>query len=225
MFSAVKAVFFDLDGTLVDSVPDLAASADIMMTQLGMPERGEARVREWVGNGVERLIHRALCDDIDGVADAKLFERARPLFMAAYEKHVCVHSKLYPGVEQGLIGLREAGVRMACVTNKSIDFARPLIEQIGIAQYFESLVGGECVANKKPAPDALLLSAQRLGVHIADSLMVGDSVSDVKAARNAGIPIIAVPYGYNHGHDIHDSNPDQVISTLAELPDILKKAA
>ena len=225
MFENVEAILFDLDGTLTDSAPDLAIAVDTMMQQLGLPPRGENKVRQWVGNGAENLIRRALADDIAGNAPADLVNAARPLFKAAYADNLCVHTRLYPGVLEGLQALRARGLRMACITNKPAEFAVPLLEKIGIAEFFETVIGGECTPNKKPAPDALLLAAQRLGVDIGRALMVGDSMNAVGAARNAGCPVVAVPYGYNHGHDIHDARPDAVIDSIADLWALLKQAA
>ncbi len=225
MFENIEAILFDLDGTLTDSAPDLAIAVDTMMRQLGLPPRGEDKVRQWVGNGAENLIRRALADDIAGNAPADLVNAARPLFKATYADNLCVHTRLYPGVLEGLQALRARGLRMACITNKPAEFAVPLLEKIGIAEFFKTVIGGECTPNKKPAPDALLLAAQRLGVEIGRTLMVGDSMNDVGAARNAGCPVVAVPYGYNHGQDIHDARPDAVIDSIADLWALLKKAA
>ena len=225
IFRGVEGIFFDLDGTLVDSVPDLAVAVDTMMAKLDLPTRGEHKVRQWVGNGAEMLIRRALADDIRGNAPQGLVERARPLFKAAYLDHICVRSRLYPGVWEGLGRLHQAGFRLACVTNKPAHFAHPLLERIGLMELFDTVVGGECTPNKKPAPDALLLCAERLGLPIARGLMVGDSVNDVGAARNAGCPVVCVPYGYNHGRDIREAEPDGVIETLDQLPALLREAA
>lgn len=221
MFKSIAALFFDLDGTLVDSVPDLTAAVNRMLNQLGLPAREEASVRTWVGNGVDNLIHRALTNDMAGRADPELFRRARPLYKAAYADHLSVYSTLYPGVIEGLSALHTAGLPLACVTNKLAEFARPLLENLGIGHFFTTVVGGECVANPKPAPDALLLCAERLGVPITHSLMVGDSLNDVGAARNAGCRIVCVPYGYNHGHDIRQAQPDAMIDSIEDLPHLL----
>jgi phosphoglycolate phosphatase len=226
MFANVEAVFFDLDGTLVDSVPDLTVAVDAMQQQLGLPPRGEDKVREWVGNGAEMLIRRALVDDLEGNAPEELVALGRPIFEAVYRDNLCVGTRLYPGVLEGLQALRALGFRMACITNKPTVFAQPLVEQIGIGVFFAVVLGGECVPRKKPAPDALLITAERMSVDIRRVLMVGDSKNDVGAARNAGCcAVVAVPYGYNHGEDIHDAKPDLVIDSIAELGILLKKAA
>ncbi|MCP5425888.1 MAG: phosphoglycolate phosphatase [Gammaproteobacteria bacterium] len=225
MFENIEAIFFDLDGTLIDTVPDLAVAVDSMMRGLGLPARGEDKVRQWVGNGAEVLIRRALADDMAGQAPDDLTASAKPLFDAAYEANLFVHSRLYPGVSEGLTALRAAGWRMACITNKPARFAEPLVEQIGLGGFFDVVLGGECAPRKKPAPDALFMTAQRLRVDIHQVLMVGDSQNDVGAARNAGCPVVAVPYGYNHGADIRTARPDAVIQSIAELPALLKEVA
>jgi phosphoglycolate phosphatase len=225
MFENVTTLFFDLDGTLVDSVPDLTAAVNVMLRQLGLPAREEAQVRTWVGNGMDNLIRRALANDMAGQTDPDLFARARPLYKAAYADHISVYSDLYPGAVEGLAELHRAGFPMACVTNKLAEFALPLLDRLGIGHFFATVVGGECTPNPKPAPDALLLCAERLGVPISHGLMVGDSRNDVGAARNAGCPVVCVPYGYNHGQNIHDAQPDAVIASIADLPALLGKAA
>ncbi len=221
MFEKVTAVFFDLDGTLVDSVPDLAAAVNVMLLQLGLPVRDEAQVRTWVGNGMNNLIRRALANDMAGEVEPALFTRARPLYKAAYADHISVYSALYPGVQEGLVALAATGLPLACVTNKAAEFALPLLERLGIDHFFATVVGGECIPNPKPAPDALRLCAERLGIAVENGLMVGDSLNDVGAARNAGCPVVCVPYGYNHGQDIRDAQPDAVIESIADLPALL----
>lgn len=226
MFANVTAVFFDLDGTLVDSVPDLTAALNIMLQQLDQPGREEAQVRTWVGSGMDNLIRRALVGDMDGNrANPALFARAKPLYKTAYAEHISVYSALYPGARAGLTALHTARIPMACVTNKPAEFARPLLDRLGIGGFFTTVVGGECTPHPKPSPDALLLCAERLGVPITQGLMVGDSLNDVGAARNAGCPVVCVPYGYNHGRDIREAEPDAVIVSIAELPALLGQPA
>ena len=226
MFQNITALFFDLDGTLVDSVPDLTAALNVMLRQCDLPPRAEAQVRTWVGNGMDNLIRRALVGGMDGSrVDPQLFARAKPLYRAAYAEHISVYSAIYPGVHDGLIQLQAAGFSMACVTNKPAQFAQPLLDRLGLRTFFAAVVGGECVPKPKPAPDSLMLCAERLGVPINQGLMVGDSLNDVGAARNAGCPVVCVPYGYNHGHDIRDAQPDRVIDSIVELPALLGRTA
>jgi phosphoglycolate phosphatase len=216
-----EMILIDVDGTLVDSVPDLAYCVDEMMKQLGMPLHGEARVREWVGNGVERLCRRALIGQLDGEPDDALFERAYPIFLALYSENTSKRSCLYPGVKEGLDYLQAAGYKLGCVTNKAAQFTHPLLKDLGIFERFDIVISGDTLAQKKPDPMPLLHGAAHFGVKPENALMLGDSVSDVKAARAAGFQIICMSYGYNHGVDICLSNPDEVIDSMVELKDLL----
>lgn len=214
-------VLIDVDGTLVDSVPDLAFCVDEMMQELDMPARGEAKVREWVGNGVERLVRRALVDNLDGEPDETLFQRAYPIFLELYSDNTCKRSQLYPGVNEGLAYLQQSGIKLGCVTNKAACFTEPLLKQLGIYDCFAIVISGDTLEKKKPDPMPLLHAAEFFQVSPEQALMIGDSVSDVKAARAAGFQIACMTYGYNHGVDIRDSNPDAVMDSMAELPALL----
>ena len=215
-------VLIDVDGTLVDSVPDLAYCVDEMLIRLGMQPHGEAAVRNWVGNGVVRLVERGLTNDLDGYPDPELFDKAMPIFNELYSIHHSDRSTLYPGVKEGLAFLRESKkLRLGCVTNKAEQFTIPILKSLGIHDDFEIIICGDTLEKKKPDPLPLLHASKQLGVLPADSLMLGDSKSDVKAARAADFSIICMSYGYNHGEDIHQYNPDAVIDSMAELPDLL----
>ena len=216
-----EMILIDVDGTLVDSVPDLAFCVDEMMKQLDMPVRGEASVRDWVGNGVERLTRRALINQLDGEPDDALFEKAYPIFLELYAENTSKRSTLYPGVREGLEYMRSAGYKMGCVTNKAEQFTLPLLGDLGIQSEFEIIICGDTLEEKKPHPLPLLHAAEFFKTKPENALMLGDSVSDVKAARAAGFQIICMSYGYNHGVDIHDSNPDAVIDSMTELQGIL----
>jgi phosphoglycolate phosphatase len=220
-----RMVLIDLDGTLVDSVPDLAYSVDQMMDTLGLPRRGEAAVRQWVGNGVQRLVERALVGELDGVPEQDLYDRALPIFMAAYTENTSGRSRVYEGVIEGLDYLRRAGYRLACVTNKPEAFTLPLLKDKGLRDYFELVVSGDSLPEKKPHPMPLLHAAERLGCAPVDCLMIGDSKSDVRAARAAEFQIVCMSYGYNHGEDIRDYGPDAVIDSMVELASLLEQAA
>lgn len=214
-------VLIDLDGTLVDSVPDLAFCVDTMMGRLGRPAHGEALVRHWVGNGVERLVARALTGSLDGEPDPADFDRALPIFLDLYATNTAARSTLYPGVIEGLEWLQAQGYRLGCVTNKAAQFTEPLLRSLGIDEAFEILISGDTLPEKKPSPMPLLHAADHFGVMPQTALMIGDSVSDVKAARAAGFGVICVSYGYNHGQDIRIVEPDAVIGSFVELKGLL----
>ncbi|TDY04251.1 phosphoglycolate phosphatase [Thiohalophilus thiocyanatoxydans] len=225
MLKKPEMILIDVDGTLVDSVPDLAYCANEMMKRLGMPEPGEPKVREWVGNGVERLVRRTLIGQLDGEPDDALFDKAYPVYLELYAENTSKRSKPYPGVKEGLEYLKQAGYRLGCVTNKAEQFTVPLLKAFGLYDYFEIVVSGDTLPKKKPDPQPLLHVAEFFGVEPSQALMIGDSVSDVTAARAAGFQIVCMSYGYNHGVDIREANPDAVIDSMAELPDLLKQAA
>ena len=216
-----EMVLIDVDGTLVDSVPDLAYCVDAMMSELGMPERGEKRVRHWVGNGVERLVKRALVTQLDGEPDEALFSKALPVFEALYRDNTSKRSRLYQGVKEALDFLKTTGVRLGCVTNKASQFTLPLLQDLGVHDYFEIIICGDMVERKKPDPMPLLQAAEQLETEPRASMMLGDSMSDVNAARAAGFQIVCMSYGYNHGEDIRDYDPDAVVDSMAEVKDIV----
>ncbi|RMG35410.1 MAG: phosphoglycolate phosphatase [Gammaproteobacteria bacterium] len=216
-----EMILIDVDGTLVDSVPDLAYCVDEMMKALGREPWGEARVRDWVGNGVERLVRRALTGTLDGEPSDDEFARAYPIFLDCYAENTSTRSKLYPGVREGLDYLKSRGYKLGCVTNKAEQFTVPLLKDLGIYDDFGIVISGDSLPVKKPDPGPLLHAAKHFGVSPADSLMIGDSISDVKAARAAGFQIICMSYGYNHGEDIRNHDPDLVIDSMAELKEIL----
>ena len=214
-------VLIDLDGTLVDSVPDLAYCVDELMKQLGMPVRGETAVRDWVGNGVQRLVERALVNSVEGQPDEALMEKAYPIYMALYKENTSQRSRVYEGVIEGLEWMKAQGYRVSCVTNKAEAFTIPLLKDKGLYDYFEVVVSGDTCAEKKPHPMPLLYAAEKLGVTPENALMIGDSQSDVKAARAAHFHIFCMTYGYNHGEDIRLYKPDAVMDSFMELPHYL----
>ncbi|MBF8746081.1 phosphoglycolate phosphatase [Pseudomonas putida] len=220
-----RLVMFDLDGTLIDSVPDLAAAVDRMLLELGRPPAGLEAVRHWVGNGAQVLVRRALAGAIehDDVDDA-LAEQGLALFMEAYaESHEL--TQVYPGVKDTLAWLRKRGVEMALITNKPERFVGPLLDQMKLGRYFRWIIGGDTLPQKKPDPAALLFVMQMAGVSPTQSLFVGDSRSDVLAAKAAGVQCVGLSYGYNHGRPISDEAPSLVVDDLrALLPGCLDAA-
>lgn len=216
-----ELVLFDLDGTLIDSVPDLAAAVDYMLRQLGRDEAGVERVATWVGNGADKLVRRALADGDEWLAqrlDSQEVTAARQHFDQAYLEHLHHATGLYDGVEALLQQLQSGLSRhLALVTNKPRMFTEPLLASLGWQDTFDCVVCGDDLDEKKPSPKPLLHICQQLDIQPAQALMIGDSRNDVMAARLAGIPIVAVSYGYNHGEDIVHSEPDWIIQTLPEL--------
>ena len=216
-FDRIRLILFDLDGTLVDSVPDLAWCGNEMLRQLDLPERGLDSARAWVGNGVERFVKRFLSGEMDAEPDEELFARGLDLFNRLYIDNVSERSQVYPGVIECLQQLAGGDLHLACVTNKPEPFTSDLIAAMGLDSYFELVVAGDTTARKKPDPMPLHYAADHFGLDYAECMMVGDSSNDVRAARAAGFAIACVPYGYNHGNDIGESRPDLIVENLIEL--------
>ena len=216
-----KLIMIDVDGTLVDSVPDLAFCIDEMMQKLGLQKWGEDKVRHWVGNGVPKLVERALSGELEGRPIKEVFDVAYPIFLDLYEDNNAQRSYLYDGVREGLDYLISQGYQLGCVTNKSEQFTHPLLKVLGIFNDFKIIISGDTLAKRKPDPMPLLYCAEHFNLKPEECLMLGDSVSDVKAARAAGFDIICMSYGYNHGNDIADENPDLVIDSMSQLSDHL----
>ena len=211
----------DVDGTLVDSVPDLAYCVDQMMIELGMKERGEKKVRHWVGNGIPKLVERALTDDLEASPIKEVFDVAYPIFLDLYADNTAARSCLYAGVKEGLDYLKSKDYQLGCVTNKAEQFTHPLLKTLGIFDDFKIVISGDTLAKKKPDPLPLVHAASYFNISPQECLMLGDSVSDVKAARAAGFSIICMSYGYNHGNDIADESPDLVIDSMSQLREYL----
>lgn len=220
VFSDIRVVLFDLDGTLVDTAPDLAAAADHMLEALGLSPAGEARVRTWIGHGVNQLVKRALA--ATSGSELELFEPGLKLFLDYYADHLTDRTVPYPGVVEGLAELVDRGLRLGVVTNKPARFTEPLLESLGLREAFHAVVSGDTVTEKKPAPEPLLHAVRLCEGTAHQAVMVGDSMTDVEAARRAGLGVIGVPYGYNHGDEVFWTSSDVMIESLGELPALLE---
>lgn len=214
----------DLDGTLADTIPDLAAAANMMLRELQRPVLDMELIRTFVGKGIPKLVERALAGSIAGGASAGEMEHALPAFERCYAEVNGRHSVMYPGVEEGLAALRKMGLPLACVTNKSGRFTAPLLDHLGIARHFEQVIAGDTLPQKKPDPEPLLHACRGFGVAPREMLMIGDSVNDVQAARAAGCPVFCVPYGYNEGQDVRGLDVDAIVPSLIAATRLIKKA-
>lgn len=230
----IRGVAFDLDGTLVDSAPGLTAAVDMALYALELPQAGEDRVITWIGNGADVLMERALnwsrqerasqriAQGKPGVDHADLPQEEqvrmlRKLFDRYYQDTVEEGSFLFPAVADTLAALHEKGLPLALVTNKPTPFVAPLLESLDIARYFDVVIGGDDVKNKKPHPEPLLLVAERLGLAPSELLFVGDSRNDIQAAQAAGCCSVGLTYGYNYGEAIALSEPDYVFERFNDL--------
>jgi len=224
----LDAVCIDLDGTLLDTIPDLAAAANAMLTDLQVAPLPVERIREFVGKGAEVLIQRTLeaagARNAGGtpVPGSPGYEAARARFYENYRLRNGAQAVLYPGVLEGLEGLRALGLKMACVTNKPMEFVPPLLKRFAVERYFDFSIGGDTLPFKKPHPGQLLEACRRWSLHPAQVMAVGDSLNDAQAARAAGMPVFLVPYGYNEGRSVYGADVDGIVSSLSELPSLIQ---
>ncbi|EKG2506127.1 phosphoglycolate phosphatase [Vibrio vulnificus] len=223
----IKLIAFDLDGTLLDSVPDLAVAADQATRAVGFPGVTELQVRDYVGNGADILIGRALSQSltINPELSDELRTEARELFDDFYQQTGHKLSHLYPTVKETLKELHQAGFTLALVTNKPSKFVPDVLQQHGIADYFVDVLGGDSFPEKKPNPIALNWLMEKHQIQPTEMLMVGDSKNDILAAKNAGCASFGLTYGYNHGEPIAASEPDFVADSLAQLLDVVLVSA
>lgn len=219
---AVQAIVIDLDGTLLHTAPELAESANRMLRDMGRPAVAQALLMSYIGNGIHWLVKRALTGDMHAEPDAALFDKALPIFEQHYTA-LLLESKPFPNVIAGLDAMKAAGYRLGCITNKVERYTTPLLKGIGLAHYFDIVLAGDTLPEKKPHPLPLLHAAKFFGIAVEQLLLVGDSLSDAQAARAAGCPIICVPYGYNHGEPVETLNVDAVIPDLTAVLPLLKR--
>ena len=228
----ISAVLFDLDGTLIDSVPDLAAAVDIMLQSLGKEPAGEVKVNRWVGNGAAALVKRALADRDDGDELHQVrypneqhdeeYASAYAIFERAYAQRLTTATGLYDGVLSVLSELKSANIKLGLITNKPRQFTLPLLKALNIADYFADVLCGDDLEFKKPHPLPVLTALENLAVTAPQAIMVGDSISDIKSAMAAGVKTVAVTYGYNHGISITDArNECQADMTIDKMQQLL----
>jgi len=213
----IRAVAFDLDGTLVDSAPDLALAANTMLELLGYAPLAKRRIEALIGDGIDRLVEGVLLESIDRVVGPEVIAAARSRFRQLYAGRLFYRSRVYPGVTEGLRALGDAGIRLCCVTNKHSAFTLPLLEAAGLTGCFAFALCADHAEERKPKPDLLLAASARFQVAAGELLCVGDSRADIVAARAARCPVAAVDYGYNQGRSLAAEHPDWIIGSITEL--------
>lgn len=214
-------VMIDLDGTLINTAPDLADCVNIMLERMGRDTWPLDKVSSWIGNGVSRLVKRALTNSMDAEPDSDDYEKGYALFLEAYAENVSAKSRPYDGVVAGLEKLKQMGFRLACVTNKAAAFTLPLLADLKLDGYFELVVSGDALPRKKPDPMPLMHACDFFGITPDQGILIGDSANDVKAAVAAGMPVICVNYGYNQGVDLTTLQTQGVIDSLDKLDQYL----
>ena len=223
LMRGIAAVMIDLDGTLLDTLPDIAAAAQRMLAQLGLPPRTPEEIRDFIGKGIPSLVQRCLPAGAGEVRAAALQSEALALFQEFYFEESGRRTTVYPGVREGLEQLRAMRLRLACITNKAARYTVPLLEHMGLSPYFDLVVSGDTLARKKPDPMQLAHICTAFALAPAAVLMIGDSANDALAARAAGCPVLCVSYGYTEGGDVHDLDCDAIVDSLSEAADMLEK--
>ena len=219
---SARLIVFDLDGTLIDSAPDLVKAVNYALTKLDKPTHSQVTIQQWIGNGADVLVKRALLNNwhVGEIPDD--FEDAFELFKTYYAEHDWVHSRLYDGVLETLQTLKNDGFKLACITNKTARFTNPLMETAGLAPYFDFIASGDTFAEMKPNPLPLLETAKLFNVAPENAWMIGDSINDISAGKRAGFKTIAVSYGYAGQHSMADLNADYTVNAMSEIVDLIK---
>ena len=218
----IRAVLIDLDGTLLDTAPELAAAANAALADLGLPSVESAAVRDFVGSGIAVLVRRCVESVLGRLPEAALMEQAQARFAAHYERLNGTAARPYPGVVDGLAAMRAQGLRLACVTNKHSTFTAPLLEKTGLARFFDAVVTSDMARARKPDPAVFLHACRLLGVATAQTCVIGDSANDAEGARAAGCRFLLVPYGYREGRDLGEIASDGTVATLLDAAAALK---
>lgn len=220
----IAAILIDLDGTLLHTAPELAESANRMLRDMQRPAVSQELLMSYIGNGISWLVKRALTGDMHAEPDPELFKRALPIFEKHYTELLLL-STPFAGVEQGLDAMKATGFRLGCITNKVARYTEPLLRACGFAHYFDIVLSGDSLPEKKPHPMPLLHAAGYFDVPVGQVLLIGDSLNDALAARAAGCPVFCVPYGYNHGEPVQDLDVDAVIANLLDALPLIRRAA
>jgi len=219
-----KAVLFDLDGTLLDTAPDLAAAANAMLAERGFAPLAPETVRNFIGQGVGPLVWRCLNTAAATAPEDGPFDEALECFGAHYARLNGGAARPFPGVVEGLERMRQAELRLACVTNKAMRFTQPLLEKTDLARFFDAIVTSDDVTHRKPHPEPFLLACGRLGAAPSATIVIGDSANDAQGARAAGCRVLLVPYGYREGRELREIECDGVVASLVHAAESLTQS-
>lgn len=211
-----KLLIFDLDGTLIDSVPDLAMAVNFALQQMNLPVIAQDVIRRFVGNGAEVLAQRAVFDVL-GYHDDTITQAVFEHFLGHYKTHYCDKTVLYNGVKDGLQALDNAGFTMAIATNKPSEFVMPILKTLQIDRFFVMTVGGDSLPAKKPDSLPLVHICQTLGFSSLQAVMIGDSKNDIIAGQNAQMTTCGLTYGYNYDEPISHYSPTFVFDDFGAL--------
>ena len=221
-----QLLIFDFDGTLIDSVPDLADATNAMLATLGKAPYPLETIRNWVGNGSRMLVERALVGKIevlDGELTEEAVDNAEQVFFDAYKNTSGSKTVAYPDVDSGLKKLQAVGFKLALVTNKPIRFVPKILQFFGWQDLFSEVLGGDSLPTKKPDPEPLLHVCNALNINPAQAVMIGDSRNDILAGQNANMDTLGLSYGYNYGQDIRKLNPTEAFDDFSALVAYLLK--
>ena len=221
-----QLLIFDFDGTLIDSVPDLADATNAMLTTLGKETYPIETIRNWIGNGSRLLVERALVGKVEVLKNELTQEEAdnaEQIFFEAYKNLSGSKTVAYPDVDSGLKELKAAGYTLALVTNKPIRFVPKILQSFGWQDLFSEVLGGDSLLTKKPDPAPLLHVCEALNVSPEQAVMIGDSRNDILAGQNASMDTLGLSYGYNYGQDIRELNPTEAFDSFQALQDYLLK--
>lgn len=218
-----KLIIFDLDGTLIDSAPDLANAINYMLQELGQKSFSEELINTWVGNGAQTLVKRALLGkkEVDEEVDVLLFEKGLQIFLEHYEENICVNTFLYPKVKETLVHLHKKEYLLSIVTNKPYKFVQPILESLEIENFFHDYIGADSLERKKPDPMPLQYMCDKFSVNIENALMIGDSKNDILAAQALNMHSIGVSYGYNYAEPISVHNPTHIVDDFSKIAELL----
>jgi phosphoglycolate phosphatase len=221
MLQGINGVIVDLDGTMAHTAPDFQIAINHMRAGFDLPALSIDTIERFVGKGTDHLVRSCLAIDNAPMEVERLFAQALSIYHEHYFRINGDHAVLYAGVREGLQAMQAKQLRLACVTNKPIAFATPLLKKLGLYDYFEVIYGGDSFPKKKPDPYPLLQACNFFALSPAQVVAIGDSSNDTQAARAAGCWVLAVPYGYNHGHPIQEADSDGIVESLLEAAQLI----